>query len=117
MPSGEPVPVLDAEPIPDTPGISADGTRILRRLVDEAHGQTDLELIDASNGRVIRRVVIPTTVGAAAVALPGSSAFIVQVEGYLAFVDGDGGISLLHPDVKLGGAPGSVGLPPMSVQN
>lgn len=117
MPSGQPVPVLDAEPIPDTPGVSADGTRILRRLVDEAHGQTDLELIDASNGRVIRRVVIPTTVSAAAVAQPGSSSFIVQVEGYLAFVDGDGGISLMHPEVKLGGAPGSVGLPPTSVQN
>ena len=117
MPSGQPVPVLDAEPIPDTTGVSADGTRILRRLVDQAHGQTDLELIDASNGHIIRRVVIPTTVGATAVAQPGSSSFMVQVEGYLAYVDRDGGISLLHPDVKLGGAPASVSLPPIAMQN
>ena len=119
MPSGQPVPVLDGEPIPDTPGVSADGTRILRRLVDQAHGQTDLELIDASNGRIIRRVVIPAMVTASAVAQPGSSSFMVQVEGYLAFVDGDGGISLLHPDVKVGqqGAPGSVSLPPTLIQN
>jgi hypothetical protein len=117
MPSGEPVPVLDAEPIPDTPGLSADGTRILRRLVDEAHGQTDLELIDATNGQTIRRVVIPAMVGATAVAQPGSSSFIVQVQNYLAFVDGNGGITLLHPGVALGGAPGSVGLPPTAIQN
>jgi hypothetical protein len=117
MPSGQPVPVLDAEPIPDTPGLSADGTRILRRLVDNAHSRTDLELIDASNGHVIRRVVIPAMVGATAVAEPGSSSFMVQVENYLALVDGNGGISLLHPDVKLGGAPGSVGLSPTFVQN
>jgi len=117
MPSGQPVPVVDAEPIPDTPGLSADGTRILRRLVDQAHGRTDLELIDASNGRIIRRVVIPAIVGATAVAQPGTSSFMVQVQNYLALVDGNGGISLLHPDVKLGGAPGSVGLSPTSMQN
>jgi len=119
LPSGKPVPVLDAEPIPDTPGVSADGTRILRRLVDDAHNQTDLELIDASTGRIIRRVALPGTLGASAVALQGSSSFIVQVENYLAFVDGNGGITLLHPDVNVAQAngPGAVSLPPMPIQN
>lgn len=89
MPSGHPVPVLDSEPSPDTPGLSADGTRILRRVVNLAGSKTDLELIDASNGRIIRRVVIPAIVGASAVAQPGSSSFMVQVENYLALVDGN----------------------------
>jgi hypothetical protein len=110
MPSGHPVPVLDAEPIPDTPGLSADGTRILRRLVEQpVGGNTDLELIDASDGRIIRRVVIPTLVGASAVAEPGGSSFMVQVENYLALVDGNGGITLLHPDVNLGGSSSGIG--------
>jgi hypothetical protein len=119
MPGGKPVPVLDAEPIPDTPGLSADGTRILRRLVDDAHNQTDLELIDASSGRIIRRVALPGTLGASAVALPGSASFLVQVKNYLAFVDGNGGITLLHPNVNLadGNGPGGVSLPPMPIQN
>ncbi|HYM50690.1 MAG TPA: hypothetical protein VET65_08975, partial [Candidatus Limnocylindrales bacterium] len=109
IPSGTPVPVLDAEPIPDTPAVSADGTRILRRLVDQTNNQTDLELIDASSGQIIRRVVIPSLVGAGAVAQPGGSGFMVQVENYLALVDRDGGVSLLHPKIKLNG-PGGVGL-------
>jgi hypothetical protein len=126
MPSGHPVPVLDAEPIPDTPGLSADGTRILRRVVDTANGQTvlerilrrlagkpddltDLELIDATSGRVVRQVVIPGIVGASAVAQPGGSSFMVEIDGYLALVDQDGGISLLHPAVNLAG-PSGVGL-------
>lgn len=119
MPSGQPVPVLDAEPIPDTTGLSADGTRILRRLVDDAHQQTDLELIDAANGRIIRRVVLPGILAASAVAMPGTSSFMVQVQNYLALVDGDGGVTLLHPNVTLAmqNAPTGVGLPPIAVQN
>lgn len=109
MPSGRRVPAFGAEPIPDTPGLSADGTRILRRLVEKGGSQTALELIDAANGRVVRRVEIPTVVGVSAVALPGGSSFMVQVEGYLALVDRNGGISLLHPSVNLAG-PGAVGL-------
>jgi hypothetical protein len=39
---------------------------------------------------------------------------MVQVEGYLALVDGNGGVTLLHPDVTLSGlgnaGPGRVGL-------
>ncbi len=132
IPSGHPVPVLDAEPIPDTPGLSADGTRILRRLVDKADGQTalerivrwlvgqadektDLEVIDATSGRVIRRVVVPGIVGASAVAQPDGSSFMVQFEGYLALVDRDGGISVLHPAVNLAG-PNGVGLSEPGVQ-
>jgi hypothetical protein len=109
LPSGQQVPVRDTEPIPDTPGLSADGTRILRRLVEKGGNQTALELIDAADGRIIRRVEIPALVGVSAVAQPGGSSFMVQVEGYLALVDGNGGISLLHPAVNLTG-PGSVGL-------
>jgi hypothetical protein len=132
MPSGQPVPVLDAEPIPDTPGLSADGTRILRRVVDTADGltgferilrrltgtpdsQTSLELIDASSGRVIRRVVIPGIVGASAVAQPGGSSFLMQVEGQFFLIDRDGGISLLHPAVEPA-RPNGVGLPGMPLQ-
>jgi hypothetical protein len=119
IPSGEQVPVTDAEPIPDTPGLSADGTRILRRIVDQADNRTYLELINAANGRIVRRVTLPGIVGATAVALPNSSSFIVQVANYLAFVDGNGGVTLLHPDANLGGsnAPGMVGLPPVALQN
>jgi len=106
MPSGRRVPVLEAEPSSDTPGLSSDGTRILRRVIDPASGKTVLKLVDASDGRVIRRVVIPAIVGATAVAQPGSSSFMAQVEGYLALVDGNGGITLLHPDLTVGGASG-----------
>jgi hypothetical protein len=120
MPSGRAVPVLDSEASPDTAGLSADGTRILRRVVNLAGTSTELKLIDASSGRVIRRVAIPGIHGAAAVALPGGSAFMVQVEGYLAVVDGNGGITLLHPDVSFTGpgnpGPGSVGLTWSGVQ-
>jgi hypothetical protein len=108
IPSGHPVPVLEFEASPDTAGLSADGTRIIRRVVNRAGTQTDLKLIDASNGRVIRRVVIPTVVGAVAVAEPGGSSFIVQVENYLVLVDGDGGITQIHPALT-GGKPSSTG--------
>ena len=112
MPSGHQVPVLDEEPMMDTPGLSADGTRILRRVIDKTHSHTALELIDASSGRVIRRVEAPGIFGATAVAQPGGSGFIVQVQRYLALVDGNGGITLLHPDFTLvEGGPGGVGLP------
>jgi len=115
MPSGRVVPVLDSEASPDTAGLSSDGTRILRRVVNQAGTTTELKLIDASDGRVMRRVTIPGIHGAAAVALPGGSAFMLQVEGYLALVDGNGGVTLLHPDVSLTG-PGSVGLTWSGVQ-
>jgi len=115
MPSGRVVPVLDAEASPDTPGLSSDGTRILRRVVNQAGTVTELKLSDASDGRVIRRVTIPGIHGASAVAQPGGSGFMVEVEGYLALVDGNGGITLVHPDVTLSGA-GGVGLTWSGVQ-
>jgi hypothetical protein len=115
MPSGRTVPVLDEEASPDTAGLSADGTRILRRVVNKAGTTTELKLIDASDGRVIRRVSIPGIHGAAGVALPGGSAFMLQVEGYLALVDGNGGVTLVHPDVSLSGN-GGVGLTWSGVQ-
>lgn len=114
MPSGRQVPVLDDEPMMDTPGLSADGSRILRRVIDKTRSHTSLELIDASTGRVIRSVVLPGIIGATAVAQPGASGFIVQVQRYLAFVDGNGGITLLHPEFGVvEGGPGGVGLPGM----
>jgi hypothetical protein len=120
MPSGRTVPVLDPEASPDTAGLSADGTRILRRVVNQAGTTTEFKLIDASDGRVIRRVAIPGIHGAAAVALPGGSAFMLEVDGYLGLVDGNGGITLLHPQVSLAGpgnaGPGSVGLTWSGVQ-
>jgi hypothetical protein len=120
MPSGRVVPVLDAEASSDTPGLSSDGTRILRRVVNLGGTTTELKLIDASDGRVIRRVTIPGIHGATAVALPGGSAFMLQVENYLALVDGNGGVTLLHPDVTLSGpgntGPGGVGLTWSGVQ-
>lgn len=112
MPSGTQVPVLDSEPCPDTPGVSSDGTRILRRIVYQGPWHTAFELIDASDGRIIRRVEAPGIFGASAVAQPGGSSFMVQVDRYLALVDASGGITLLHPDVVLNqGGPGGVSLP------
>ena len=114
MPSGRTVPVLDAEASSDTPGLSSDGTRILRRVVNQGGTTTEYKLVDASDGRVIRRVTIPGIHGATAVALPGGSAFMLEVDGYLGLVDGNGGITLLHPQVSLSGpanaGPGGVGL-------
>jgi hypothetical protein len=103
MPSGQPVPVIGDEPATDTAGLSADGSRILKRVFDQTDSFTILKLVDASDGRVIRQVRIPTIVGATAVAMPGGSAFMVQVADYVALVDSDGGISLLHPNVPLKG--------------
>jgi hypothetical protein len=110
MPSGKAVPVRDNEPSPDTPGLSADGTRILRRFENARNTQTTIELIDAANGRIIRSVVIPTGIGATAVAEPGGSSFLVDVDGQLALVDHNGGISRLATTAPLTGANG-VGLP------
>ena len=110
MPSGNEVPLDRTDPNPDTPAVSGDGTRILRRVVNRAGTQTDLELIDAANGRVIRRVAAKGTFGALAVGLPGGSAFMVEVDGHFALVDGNGGISLIFPPVGTG--PAGVDLPP-----
>lgn len=116
MPSGHQVPVLDSEPSPDTPAVSADGTRILRRVVTAGGTHTILELVDAADGRIIRQVSLPGIFGATAVAQPGGSAFIIQVDRYIAYVDGNGGITLLHPDVSFS-QPDGVGLPePPGVQ-
>jgi hypothetical protein len=118
MPSGTPSPVLDSEPSPDTPAVSADGTRILRRVVDQSGTHTVLELLNATSGQIIRRVVLPGIHGATAVALPGGSSFMLQVENYLALVDGNGGVTLLHPKLDLGqNAPATIGLPPIALQN
>jgi hypothetical protein len=119
IPSGARVPVTDFEPIPDTPGLSADGTRILRRIVDQAKNQTYLELIDAANGRIIRRVTLPGIVGASAVSQPNTASFIVEVAPYFAFVDGNGGVTLLHPNISppAGNGQGGVGLPGVALQN
>ena len=112
MPSGRQVPMSQAD-IPDTFGLSADGTRILRRVVDEAANQTALELIDAGDGRVIRRVEIPGMISALAVAEPGGSSFLVEVQGHFALVDGAGGISVLNPAVNRARAV-HVGLPTLA---
>ena len=97
IPSGLTVPVTDYEPAPDTPALSADGTRILRRVVYPDTNQTSLELIDAATGNVIRRLVFPSIVAASAVAEPVASSFMVQVNGQLVFMDGQGGITEMHP--------------------
>lgn len=97
IPSGLAVPVIDSEPAPDTPGLSADGSRILRRVVYPDTSHTALELLDAATGNVIRRVVFPGILGATAVAEPDSSSFMVQVNGQLVLIDGQGGITELHP--------------------
>lgn len=137
IPSGIAVPVTDAEPSPDTPALSSDGSRILRRVVyngieagssgtvstpsSYAGAQTALELLDSSNGKMIRRVVVSGTVGATAVAEPGGSGFMVDLgkngpSERLLLVDGRGGITVLHPPLTLGGSSG-VGIPsPPGVQ-
>lgn len=102
IPSGAAVPVTDAEAVPDTPAVSADGTRILRRVVDTVHHVTRLELLDASDGSVIRAFVLHGVQGAMAVA--HGTSFLVQVDGKLVVIDQVGGSTVLDTPVTLGGS-------------
>lgn len=107
VPSGAIVPIADSGVVPgtgaDTPGLSADGTRVLRRLID-VHAQTTvLELLDANTGEVIQRFAQKGIQGATAVADPDSPSFMVDVAGQLFLMDSSGDTTLLHPELSLSG--------------
>ena len=110
LPSGRHAPVSETEPIPDTIGLSGDGSRILRRLVTADLGTTKLQLLDADDGHVVRQLTFRGTISASAVSDPAGASFIVSTNDQLLLMDGSGGISILRPPVKLGRAPGSVDL-------
>lgn len=97
IPSGESVPVTDAEPVPDTPAVNADGTRILRRLLDSSRKVTTLELLNASDGSVIRRFELPGLQGAQAAPEAHGKSFLMQVDGQLVVIDQEGRTTVLHP--------------------
>ena len=101
IPSGEAVPVTDVEPSPDTPAVSADGARILRRVVDAKGSSTVLELLDAADGRVIRRWQLAGVQGASAIAEPGGESFMVSMAGQLFLMDQNGNTTVLHPPLDL----------------
>lgn len=46
---------------------------------------------------MVRSVVIPDAVEVDAVAAPTGASFMIEIDGYLALVDANGGISLLAP--------------------
>jgi hypothetical protein len=70
--------------------LSADGTR----FVGSGINAPGIDLVDASDGTVIRSVQVPA---GTVVAAPEGAHFMVLVDGYLVLVDGSGGISQLHP--------------------
>jgi hypothetical protein len=110
IPSGKPVPAMDSEAYVETLALSADGSRILRLLGSAKNTQTTLEVVDAGDGRIIRRVVLPGNYDPPAIAESGGASFMLDVAGHLALVDGSGGISLLSPGVQLG-QPNGVDIP------
>ena len=97
VPSGEAVPVTDTEPVPDTPAVNADGTRILRRLLDASRKVTTLELLNANDGSVIRRFELPGLQAAQAAPEAHGKSFLMQIDGHLVVIDEEGRTTVLHP--------------------
>lgn len=92
--------VTDAEPVPDAPGVSADGTRILRPVVDTTRHVTRLELLGARHGSVIRAFELQGIQGATAVA--HGTSFLVRAGGRLVVIDQAGGSTVLNTTFPLG---------------
>jgi hypothetical protein len=87
---GQPVPIATSKRCPQVFALSADGTR----FVGSGINAPGIDLVDASDGTVIRSVQVPA---GTVVAAPEGAHFMVLVDGYLVLVDGSGGISQLHP--------------------
>jgi hypothetical protein len=87
---GQPVPIAASKRCPQLFALSADGTR----FVGSGINAPGIDLVDASDGTVIRSVQVP---GGTVVAAPEGAHFMVLLDGYLVLVDGSGGISQLHP--------------------
>ena len=97
LPAGTPVRGTDSLSCPSALALSADGTQFLVRDINAQDTQTTLELVSAADGAVIRSVALPGNYVADAVAAPTGSDYMLLVDGYLVVVDGQGGISQLHP--------------------
>jgi hypothetical protein len=121
LPSGKRVPGTASLTCPDITGMTADGSRVLLRDVNaQADTRTTLKLVAASTGQVIRSVQLPGLFGAQSVASPDGTHLMLLIDGYLVLVDGNGGITQLHPrGVDLSGdysSFGFAGMPPGYVQ-
>jgi hypothetical protein len=94
----QPLPIAAPLICPDVPAMSADGTRfVVRDINAQADNRTTLDLVDGSDGSVVRSVQLPGNFSVDAVAAPSGADFMLLVDGYLVLVDQSGGMSQLHP--------------------
>jgi hypothetical protein len=98
------------------PAVSADGTRILWTVENASGTQLTMDLTDAADGATIRSVTIHgrSLPPVLALAYPGGSSFMIDVEGELLLLDSSGGISRLPTTINLSAAPGSLNYEGMS---
>lgn len=98
------------------PAVSADGTRILWTIENASRTQLTMDLTDATDGATIRSVVVQggSLSPVLAIAYPGGSSFMVDVNGDLVLLDSRGGISRLSTTINLSAAPGSLDYEGMS---
>jgi hypothetical protein len=124
MPRAGLVPIATHPTCAEVPALSADGTRFLVTDFDASDSQSTLDLVDASDGTVVRSFGVGSY-GVTAVPSPDGADFMVLVDGHLVLVDRNGGVTQLHPAAAaLGGAAtagllttfGFAGLPPVYTQ-
>lgn len=106
IPSGATVPGA-VSAIQDTAGLSSDGSRILRRIIDPANNRTLLQLIDANSGSVLHTTTLPGSQGVFAVSQPGGSMFLLEMQKKLYVMDASGSTTPVETSVALTGESGS----------
>lgn len=115
IPSGAAVPGADAAAVTSILAVNSDGTRILRGIFDPQNKVTTLELVDASDGSVVRRFELPPMLRTAAVPEAHGTSFLMTAGDQLVVIDAAGRTSVLHAPFKLstGDILGGVSLPPV----
>lgn len=83
--------------------LSADGNRFVVSYFKPRSASDTLDLVDASDGTVVRSLQLPANVGVQAVAAPSGADFLFFVDGHAVLVDGSGGASELQP-ARTGGS-------------
>lgn len=101
IPSGALVPGTDSSAIYDTPALSADGTRILRREIAPDNRTTKLQLLDATTGAVVHTWTTSGSVRANAVPEPSGAGFLVEWQGQLLYLDAHGNTYTVPTHVSL----------------
>jgi hypothetical protein len=98
------------------PAVSADGTRILWTVEAASRTRLTMDLADAAGGATIRSVTIQgrNLSPVLAIAYPGGSSFMVDVDGELLLLDSHGGISRLATTLDVSAVPGSLNYEGMS---